>query len=547
MKKLLLFAFTISILFISISGSDTSMSAVPVDQQQYIVIAWNDLGMHCMDKDYSVFSILPPFNNLHAQVVDRYTGMLVNTGTLTYKAAVDTRGSINTTSIGKTNFWDWVLPLFGVPLQEDIGLTGNPAQSLTPAPMVFNPTYSYWQAEGIPVVPYDDSGNHNFYPMVKVALKGQDGTTLAATKIVLPVSDEMRCKDCHKSETGDPAARPSTGWVNDPNPLKDVKRNILKLHDEKNISNPLYTTALATNGYNSAGLLATADSGTTSILCANCHASNALGKPGINGINPLTEAVHLHHSTVTDDNTGLPLENSQKRFACYYCHPGSQTQCLRGAMGKAKDANGKSLLQCQSCHGSMSKVGTPGRIGWVDLPSCQHCHYLSDATGKYVRDSSVFDSLGNYRQATSIFTTGLNLYKISAGHGNVQCEACHGATHAEYPASEANDNVQSINLQGYKGTIAQCSVCHQKPFAVTSNGGPHGLHTIGQEWVNNHRDFAGANLTQCATCHGPTYTGTFLSKTFTNRNFIAEDSHFKTYIKGTKVSCYDCHNGPSGD
>jgi hypothetical protein len=33
------------------------------------VFAFNDLGMHCLDKDFSVFSILPPFNVLHAQVV----------------------------------------------------------------------------------------------------------------------------------------------------------------------------------------------------------------------------------------------------------------------------------------------------------------------------------------------------------------------------------------------------------------------------------------------------------------------------------------------
>jgi len=26
------------------------------------LVGWNDLGMHCMDADYSVFSILPPFN-----------------------------------------------------------------------------------------------------------------------------------------------------------------------------------------------------------------------------------------------------------------------------------------------------------------------------------------------------------------------------------------------------------------------------------------------------------------------------------------------------
>src|SRR5512143_2198134 len=35
----------------------------------YTVIAWNDLGMHCVDgTDFSVFSLLPPYNNIHAQL-----------------------------------------------------------------------------------------------------------------------------------------------------------------------------------------------------------------------------------------------------------------------------------------------------------------------------------------------------------------------------------------------------------------------------------------------------------------------------------------------
>ena len=42
--------------------------AAPAQAVTYKVLGWNDLGMHCMDSDYSVFSILPPFNNLHAQV-----------------------------------------------------------------------------------------------------------------------------------------------------------------------------------------------------------------------------------------------------------------------------------------------------------------------------------------------------------------------------------------------------------------------------------------------------------------------------------------------
>jgi len=36
----------------------------------WTIMGWNNLGMHCMDADYSVFSLLPPYNTIQAQVID---------------------------------------------------------------------------------------------------------------------------------------------------------------------------------------------------------------------------------------------------------------------------------------------------------------------------------------------------------------------------------------------------------------------------------------------------------------------------------------------
>ena len=43
------------------------------------LLGWNNLGMHCMDSDYSVFSILPPYNTIEAQLI--VGGKLVKAGT----------------------------------------------------------------------------------------------------------------------------------------------------------------------------------------------------------------------------------------------------------------------------------------------------------------------------------------------------------------------------------------------------------------------------------------------------------------------------------
>src|SRR5690242_8712029 len=124
----------------------------------WTVVAWNDLGMHCMDKDYSVVGILPPFNNLHVQLIDN-TGKLVTSSagyTITYQGMKDATGSITTTSASHTNFWKFVTPLFGLSPAPDVGLLGQamPGATNTPQPLQsFDPANFFFEATGIPIVP----------------------------------------------------------------------------------------------------------------------------------------------------------------------------------------------------------------------------------------------------------------------------------------------------------------------------------------------------------------------------------------------------------
>jgi hypothetical protein len=520
-----------------------------INKIPYMLTAWNDLGMHCMDgNDFSVFSILPPYNNLHAQLKDK-NGRLVTTGvTVTYEAVSGTDGKLNTTSASKTNFWTYSQKLFGVILANDTGLTGLKTPSLTPQNMSFDATNKWWKAEGLPLTPYNDDGTKNYYPMVKVTAKDSTGKVLASVNTVLPVSDELDCKRCHASNSA-PAGKPVGGWVNNVDPEKDYKLNILRLHDERMptaVSNNLVALQAKGYDYNTTGLEATVAAGTP-ILCAACHSSNALPGTGITGVKSFTAAIHTYHSHVIDPNTNLSLDSSQNRSACYSCHPGAATKCLRGAMGDATDGLGNSVMQCQSCHGNMSSVGSATRQGWLNEPNCQACHH----DGK--RELSAIDPLTNTlrnsvdtRFATNVNTPaqGFSLYRFSTGHGTLQCEACHGATHAIYPAHTA-DNIASQTIQGHNGTLGECSACHATlPNTVT--GGPHGMHPIGQYWVGAHQSIARGNPGQCTVCHGSTYRGTVLSKTFNSRSFSTERGQL-SFAKGQVIGCYNCHNGPSGE
>lgn len=379
MKKVVYYILTVLGLPLAIV-----LTAFDPPEPQYIIIAWNDLGMHCSGKNYQNLCILPPYNNVKSQVIIRGDAntlpQVVTEGlTVTYEIPG------NTYSVGKTNFWTYAYDLFGVVLPPDTGLTGEGLTGYLQA------SSNAFQVEGIPITPFTDNNlvTEDPYQLGLIKVYDQSDNLLASTQPVIPVSNEMSCvrSGCHSSETA-----------------------ILNQHDDE-------------GGF---------DPNDTPIMCAECHSDNALGMPGTPGVPSLSEAMHSKHGEITNN--------------CYLCHPGPNTQCFRDVMF----SHG---MTCQNCHGSVTQVGhsiEQGREPWFEEPSCGsvNCHgsNFAEEPGK--------------------------LFRNSRGHGNLYCSACHGSPHAILPTVNARDNVQNIALQGYAGTLRDCSVCHG---VVPDGPGPHGL------------------------------------------------------------------------
>ncbi|MCW5554120.1 MAG: hypothetical protein KIS67_18435 [Verrucomicrobiae bacterium] len=533
------------------------------------ILGWNNLGMHCMDSDYSVFSILPPYNTIDAQLI--VAGKLITNGsgyTVTYQAVADPDGSINKTSAGKGNWMEFASLLYGgvatnqgLPFPDPNLSFWMPGSSNTPQAMVFDADMKWFFAYGIPITPYDDTGNKNPYPMMRLIARNGSGTAIATNDIVLPVSDEMDCRACHASGT-QAAAQPAAGWVWSDNPERDFRLNILRLHDEQNFAqhHDLYVSALAARDFNPQGLYRGVVADGKPVLCAVCHASEALGAGSYSNIPPLTASVHAKHATVVDPDLLITLDNSAHREACYRCHPGSATKCLRGAMGGAIANDGTMAMQCQSCHGNMSNVGKASRTGWLHEPTCQQCHSgTATSNNGQIRYTSCFTDTNLWIERVAVNQTfatksnspapGLSLYRFSTGHGGLQCSACHGSTHAEFPATHRNDNVRNEKIQGHAGVMMECTACHvsMNVNSSTARGGPHGMHPVGANWVKDHHDFIGG-LANCQVCHGVDYRGTPLSRMQASRIInVSMDGtpvSFPTY-QGAEVGCYNCHNGPT--
>jgi hypothetical protein len=538
----------------------------------YVLLAWSELGMHCIDgKDYSVLSILPPCNTVFAKLMTTGTTPTeVTSGvTLTYASFKDATGSINTISSTKTNFWSFAKALFGLSPSPDVGLTGNPVQSLTPQPMKYGhmaapitgtSSTNVWKAECIPTVAYDDAGKHAPYSMVQITARDSTGTILAQATTVLAVSDEVSCSNCH-SPNSNPAAMPSGGWVNFPQFTADQnwRLNVLARHDDLSPIPAPVLAAVNAKGYNyQSSLYQTAyNNGALGnpVLCNSCHASNVFAEvgyqSGVPGVNPITQDIHTLHSQVTLPNSTVTLDNmlgnTGTTNACYQCHPGPTVQCQRGVM--TGTIPGSTAMTCQNCHGNLSRVGVAGRAGWLDLPTCQMCHQGGQTFSSTFITSDIGPT-GTWRTATDTTfatntdtpQTGFSLFRFSRGHGGVNCAGCHNSQHAEFLTNQPNDGVLPVALQGYNARITECSVCHTSSFATSPNGGPHGMHTVGSAWVSAHPGYVESNgTTSCAYCHGSDFRGTSLSRLMTQKTLAGH-----TFPAYHEMNCYDCHNGPGG-
>jgi len=293
----------------------------PTVGAEYVVVAWNDLGMHCLNPTYDQAVILPPYNTIWAQVIRRGASPQLVTEGLT----VEYRILNNTYSDGKREFgqfWEYDQVLFGIDLVPDTGLNLKHPSVHNSLSGTMTAEGDHFEVHGIPVTPVEDNLVYDPYQVAEITVKDAAGTIVAQTQATVPVSDEIECARCHG-----------------PNPFRDA----LQKH-------PLVDGVSLTTQ--------------TPVLCASCHASPVLGSPpGDRGSagTYLSEAIHGSHA--------------DRGATCYTCHPGMTAKCSRSIPHTAADGN------CITCHGTMAQmaqqISSDQKVPWVDEPTCAGCHMVT--------------------------------------------------------------------------------------------------------------------------------------------------------------------------
>ena len=415
------------------------------DKDEFVLLAWNNLGMHCISDSDPYWVLLPPANDIFAQLVKRGVDggppEIVTQGVaLTYKVQ---EGFENPAA--HVEFWKHVQSIFGAQPPDGIGLAGKGVSG----EMDLDEELGAFDAKLIPVTPYPDTMDFNPYPIFTIEARDKaTGRLLATTKTVAPTSTEMGCKNCH----GGPWKVGGVAGISD-----EAAMDVLAVHDRNSGTD----------------LLAQAKAGKPQ-LCQSCHPDPVLGAKGKEGLLNLPAALHGFHANYL---TGQGTE------VCFKCHPASATGptgCLRGVH---QDRG----LDCTSCHGYIEDhalgllqaeldAGKPGaerlmknlqvraaeskpvppRVPWLQEPDCLNCH----------KDYAPPETMTTYGE----WTEPGALYRLRRDLSDaLMCEACHGSTHAVYPAVDAGyganrDNIQPLQLQGMAGPIGykgNCQVCHK--------------------------------------------------------------------------------------
>jgi cytochrome bd-type quinol oxidase subunit 1 len=421
------------------------------EEAEYVILSWNDLGMHYISDSDPWFVLLPPANTIFAQLIKRGPIPRIVTSDIKihYTVEPDFQHPEN-----HVRFWEFAAQNFGAEISPPGGLAGKGLSG----EMAPHAELAAFIAEMIPVVPYPDGGGFDPYPIFTLeAFESASGERLAMTRMVAPASSEMGCKNCHGGEWANAGVAGFTA---------ETCRNILSSHDRMSRTD----------------LLDRAEAGNPTI-CGSCHQDLALGTEGKPELLNLSAAIHGFHAGYLPD---------MEERSCHACHPsrsGGATRCLRGRHGD--DGGG---LTCIDCHGTLEdhalsllkheqQSGKPGaarlmanlkpvacesideingRLPWINEPDCLNCHV------DYELDE--IDGFNHWTRESAA------LYRNRTGQRGVMCAACHGSPHAIYPAvnpyGEDLDNIQPLQYQDIAGTIAtehNCTVCHTSPHPIEAH------------------------------------------------------------------------------
>jgi mono/diheme cytochrome c family protein len=442
---------------IPLSRASSSLPAFDESKDAYVLVAWSRMGMHLLTDCDAQWSLSPPGATLYAQLIRRGETPEIVTDQVALHYRTDEKHSKPS---GKTDFWKYAKSLYGKPIGEDMGVSGTPLTGT----MKVDENLMAFVTKDLPLVPYPRTGGFNPYPLVEIeAREPGSGRVIASTRVSVPVSTELGCRNCH----GGPWRVDRKAGIS-----KTTAEDVLTVHDR----------------INKTRLKKEADQGRP-VRCQSCHGDGLRGDAGRPELLNLSAAVHGFHALYL---------TQRGEDACNACHPGDP----RGATQMLRGIHNDLGMTCVNCHGPMEdhalgllkaeadagkqKAGrlialirpgqsgtsaqVPAREPWVNQPDCLHCHVEFEAP-------DTDETMPQQRTAS-----GEDLFGARSGDAGILCGTCHGSPHALYPASNPYDPDRDV--------IAPRQY-QQSPYPLGSNRNCKACHTVDMEEEIHHPNMLG--------------------------------------------------------
>ncbi len=385
------------------------------ENDKFVLLAWNTLGMQYVSDGDQLFSLFPPGNSLRAQLIRRgETPEIINAGvTLSYRVEDDFAAA---------------------------GVRGTLAGTMTAID-------DFYAAEQILLLPYSRKG-FDPYPVFTIEARDENEVLVATTKVVAPVSTEMGCRNCH----GGP-------WRVDDRAgfSAETAANILRVHDR------LSGTELQHR-----------PPGSGPLRCSDCHADPLYKADGDGARLNLSAAIHgfhanylrekgagacalCHPSSPTGATRCLRDIHAQSGLDCTNCH-GTVEDLALGLLKKEHQA-GKPQAAALMTHLRPQAVDNinalVARAPWFNQPDCLNCHVdFQPPETDTTANTWTKDEKDLYRNRTD-------------ESGRLFCVACHSSPHAVYPADNPYgahlDALQPLQYQQNRlplGSNRNCALCH---------------------------------------------------------------------------------------
>jgi hypothetical protein len=180
------------------------------------------------------------------------------------------------------------------------------------------------------------------------------------------------------------------------------------------------------------------------------------------------EACALCHPASLAGNTRCGRDiHSRLGITCIDCHGYMEDHALALLRGQESKPRARELIAHISPRAKIRKDEIRPRSPWIMGPDCLSCHVDFQ---KPAPNPSAFNRWAGRAE---------DLYRNRTDEsGSIRCVACHGATHALYPAENPlgrnRDNVQPLQYSGMPyaiGANKSCTVCHQEDMEESIHHG----------------------------------------------------------------------------